>query len=389
MPPRGDWSYPTRIRFGPGRVGELPEACAEAGIRRPLLVTDRGLAKSPVLDAVRRALAEGGLPLAVFDGVTPNPGPADLDAGITAFRSHGCDGVVAVGGGSALDVGKLVAFQQGQRRPVWDFEDVGDNWKRADEGAIAPVVTVPTTAGTGSEVGRAAVLTHPSGDKKILFHPRMMPRVVVADPELTFGLPPDLTVGTGMDALAHCLEAYCAPGFHPMADGIAMEGVRLVFASLERAVRSPRDGEARARMLAASIMGGTAFQKGLGAVHALSHPIGGRFGGHHGTLNAVLMPYVLAFNRPAVEARIARLAALLGLGAAFDAFLAALVELRRRLGVPERLADLGLPREAAREIAEAALRDPSAAGNPRPLDAGALERLYLAAFDGRPEDVTD
>jgi len=386
---RGDWNYPTRVRFGAGRVRELSEACTEAGIARPLVVTDRGLAGGPILAIVLDALRQGGLQPAVFDAVTPNPGAADVDAGIAAFRAHGSDGVVAVGGGSALDVGKLVAFQHGQRRPVWDFEDVGDNWKRADAQAIAPVVAVPTTAGTGSEVGRAAVLTHPSGDKKILFHPRMMPRCVVADPELTFGLPPDLTVGTGMDALAHCLEAYCAPGFHPLADGIAMEGMRLVFTSLERAVQAPRDVEARSRMLAASIMGGSAFQKGLGAVHALSHPIGGRFGGHHGTLNAVLMPYVLAFNRPAVEERVARLAALLGLGATFDAFLAALVDLRRRLGVPERLADLGLPRAAAREIAGAALRDPSTAGNPRPLDMAALERLYLAAFDGRLEDVTD
>lgn len=384
---RGDWNYPTRVRFGAGRVHELPEACAEAGIARPLVVTDRGLAGSLVLRTVLDALAAGGLPIAVFDGVTPNPGPADLEAGIAAFRSHGCDGVVAVGGGSALDVGKLVAFQHGQTRPVWDFEDVGDNWKRANADAIAPVVSVPTTAGTGSEVGRAAVLTHPSGEKKIVFHPRMMPKVAVADPELTFGLPPQLTVGTGMDALAHCLEAYCAPGFHPMADGIAMEGVRLVFGSVERAVEAPRDVAARSSMLAASIMGGTAFQKGLGAVHALSHPVGGRFGGHHGTLNAVLMPYVLVFNRPAVEERVARLAALLGLGATFDAFLAALVDLRRRLGVPETLAALGLPRGAAGEVARAALRDPSAAGNPRPLDEAALERLYLAAFDGRLEDT--
>lgn len=384
---RGDWNYPTRVRFGAGRVRELPAACGEAGIARPLVVTDRGLAGSPVLHAVLDALAAGGLPVAVFDGVTPNPGPADLEAGIAAFRTQGCDGVVAVGGGSALDVGKLVAFQQGQQRPVWDFEDVGDNWKRADAAAIAPVVSVPTTAGTGSEVGRAAVLTHPSGEKKIIFHPRMMPRVAVADPELTVGLPRPLTVGTGMDALAHCLEAYCAPGFHPMADGIAMEGIRLVHLALERAAAEPRDLGARSFMLAASVMGGTAFQKGLGAVHALSHPIGGRFGGHHGTLNAVLMPYVLVFNRPAVEERIARLAALLGLGDGFDAFLGWLLDLRRRLDVPHTLAALGLPREAAREIAQAALRDPSAAGNPRPLDVAALERLYLAAFDGRLDDA--
>ncbi len=384
MPPRADWHYPTRVRFGCGRIEELGEACAEAGIRRPLLVTDRGLAAAAPVAHARRALEAAGLPVAVFAEVASDPDEAVLREGIAAFRGAGADGVVAVGGGSALDVGKLVAFQQGQRRPVWDFEDVGDNWRRADATAIAPVVAVPTTAGTGSEVGRAAVLVDTRGDKRILFHPRMMPRAVVADPELTVGLPRPLTVGTGMDAFAHAFEAYCAPGFHPLADGIAVEGMRLVATALERAASVPDDLEARSRMLAASIMGGTAFQKGLGAVHALSHPLGGRFHVHHGTLNAVLLPYVAVFNRPAVEERIAHLAAWLGLEARFEAFLDWLLDFRARLGVPAGLRELGLPEDAGEAIAEAALRDPSAAGNPRPLRRDDVIALYRRAWAGDP-----
>ncbi len=382
MPPKADWHYPTHVRFGCGRIRELAEACAEAGIRRPLLVTDRGLADAEPVARAREALRTAGLAPEVFAEVTGDPDLPVLEAGIRAFRAAGADGVVAVGGGSALDVGKLIAFQQGQRRPVWDFEDVGDNWQRADAAAIAPVVAVPTTAGTGSEVGRAAVLVDPAGDKRILFHPRMLPRVVVADPELTVGLPRALTVGTGMDAFAHAFEAYCAPGFHPMADGIAVEAMRLVAGALERAATTPGDLEARSHMLAASIMGGTAFQKGLGAVHALSHPLGGRFRVHHGTLNAVLLPHVAAFNRPAVEDRLARLAAWLGLVATAEAFLGWLMAFVRRLGVPASLRELGLPEEAGEAIADSALRDPSAAGNPRPLTRDDVVALYRQAWEG-------
>ncbi|MCC7346956.1 MAG: iron-containing alcohol dehydrogenase, partial [Variibacter sp.] len=310
MPLRGNWNYPTSVRFGAGRIAELPAALAAAGIRRPLLVTDPTLAAMPMVADARAALERAGVPAAVFSEVRPNPIEANIRAGVAAFKAGGHDGVIAFGGGSALDAGKLVAFAHGQTRPLWEFEDVGDWWTRADAAAIAPVVAVPTTAGTGSEVGRAAVVTDAATrTKKVIFHPQMMPRIAICDPELTAGMPRAITAGTGMDALAHCLEAYCGTAYHPLADGIAVEGMRLVKESLPRAVRDGRDLEARAHMMAAAAMGATAFQKALGAIHALSHPVGALYDTHHGLTNAVFMPYVLAFNRAAVADRIARLAA--------------------------------------------------------------------------------
>src|SRR5690606_16192174 len=277
----------------------------------------------------------------VFSDVRPNPVESNLAAGVAAFRKGGHDGVVAFGGGSALDLGKLIAFQAGQQRPVWDFEDVGDWWTRADAEAIAPIVAIPTTAGTGSEVGRAGVVTHEATHtKKVIFHPKMLPSIVIADPELTVGMPPFVTAGTGMDALAHCLEAYCAPGYHPMADGIAVEGIRLVFESLPKAYANGSDIEARANMMSAASMGATAFQKGLGAIHSLSHPIGALYDTHHGMTNAVFMPYVLAFNRDAIEERIARLSAYIGIKGGFDGFAKAVLKLRKELGVPHALPGL-------------------------------------------------
>jgi alcohol dehydrogenase class IV len=378
------WNYPTRVRFGVGAVREVGEACRAAGLARPLVVTDPGLARLGLLEEVLAPLERAGLRPAVFDGVRPNPTAANVELGVEVLRRDRHDGVVAVGGGSALDVGKLVAFMAGQVRPIWDFEDVGDWWTRADPAGILPVVAVPTTAGTGSEVGRAGVVTdEATHTKKIIFHPAMMPRTAILDPTMTRGLPPHLTAATGMDALAHCLEAYCAPGFHPMAEGIAVEGVRLVFEALPRAVRDGADLEARGWMQAASAMGATAFQKGLGAVHSLSHPLGAVYDLHHGLLNGILLPYVLTFNRGAIEARIARLAAWLGLAPSFDAFLAALLELRRTTGVPHTLAELGVPADRLVELAGMAERDPTAASNPRPVDAAVLERLYRAAIAGQ------
>jgi alcohol dehydrogenase class IV len=383
MPPRANWNYPTAIRFGAGRIAELPEACRAAGIVRPLFVTDAGLARLAITEKAMALLREAGLAPGFFADVQPNPVEANLDAGIAAFRSGGHDGVVAFGGGSGLDIGKLIAFMAGQSRPVWDFEDIGDWWTRADSDAIAPVVAVPTTAGTGSEVGRAGVLTNErTHSKKIIFHPRMMPKIVICDPELTVGMPPAITAGTGMDALAHCLEAYCAPAYHPMADGIAVEGMRLVFASLPRAVADGTDIEARADMMSAAAMGATAFQKGLGAIHSLSHPVGALYSTHHGMTNGVFMPYVLAFNRPAVEAKIARLAAWLGLAGGFDGFVAAILDLRRRVGVPHTLRDLGVDDHRLDEMAPMAVADPSTSGNPVPFDLAAAERLYRAAWSG-------
>ncbi|MCS6879283.1 MAG: iron-containing alcohol dehydrogenase [Geminicoccaceae bacterium] len=385
------WTYPTRIRFGVGTVRELAEICREAGIARPLVVTDANLARRPLFEQVLAPLREAGLAFSVFDGVRPNPTAANVEEGVERLRAGGHDGVVAVGGGSALDVGKLVAFMVAQSRPIWDFEDVDDHWRRARTQGIRPVVAIPTTAGTGSEVGRAGVVTdEASRTKKVVFHPGMMPRTAILDPALTTGLPPQLTAATGMDALAHALEAYCAPAFHPMAEGIAVEAVRLIFEALPEAVRDGANLEARAKMLAASAMGAAAFQKGLGAVHALSHPLGAVYDLHHGLLNGVLLPYVLAFNRPAIEAKIARLSAWLGLEPRFEAFLRALLDLRARIGIPGTLAAAGVPEPPSEELARAAERDPTASGNPRPVDARALARLYRCAFEGNlpePEAV--
>jgi alcohol dehydrogenase class IV len=377
--PSANWNYPTSIRFGAGRVAELPKACRRAGIARPLLVTDPALAEMAM---VREACAATGAGL--FSSIHANPTGADVEAGLAAFRAGGHDGVIAFGGGSALDVGKVVAFVSGQSRPLWDFEDKADWWRRADPEGIAPIVAVPTTAGTGSEVGRAGViLDEAEGVKKIIFHPDMLPAIVILDPELTLGLPPHVTAATGMDALSHCLEAWCAPGFHPFADGIAAEGMRLIHDWLPRAFEDGSDIEARGHMLAAASMGATAFQKGLGAMHALSHPIGALAGTHHGLTNAVLMPYVLAFNRPAIEDRLARLACYLGLAdPSFDGFLAWILELRRRLAIPHSLAELEVAADALDRLAAMAEADPSAGGNPRPFDAAAARQVLEAALAG-------
>lgn len=378
--PHADWNYPTAIRFGAGRVAELGEACRTLGIARPLLVTDPALAKLPM--AAQACAAAGAKP---FSAIHANPVGGDVEAGLAAYREGGHDGVVAFGGGSALDVGKVIAFLSGQSRPLWDFEDKADWWSRADPAGIAPVVAVPTTAGTGSEVGRAGViLDEAAGVKKIIFHPKMLPALVILDPELTLGLPPHVTAATGMDALSHCLEAYCAPGFHPMADGIAAEGMKLIRRWLPRAVEQGGDVEARGHMLAAASMGATAFQKGLGGMHALSHPIGALLGTHHGLTNAVLMPYLLAFNRSAIETRLARLAGYIGLGdSSFEGFLGWIVELRQRLGIPHSLVELGVSEADLERIAIMAKADPSASGNPLPFDVAAARVVLEAAMAGR------
>ena len=340
--PTANWSYPTAIRFGAGRIKELADACRAAGIERPLLRHRCGPRQAPDhrADAVD-LLKEAGVPVALFSDVQPNPVEANVEAGIAAFRAGGHDGVIAFGGGSGLDTGKVIAFMAGQTRPLWDFEDIGDWWTRADADKIAPIVAVPTTAGTGSEVGRAGVITQEATHtKKVIFHPKMMPQVVICDPELTVGMPPFITAGTGMDALAHCLEAYCAPSYHPMADGIAVEGMRLVFENLPKAVANGNDLEARAHMMSAAAMGATAFQKGLGAIHALSHPVGALYHTHHGMTNGVFMPYVLVFNRKAIEAKIVRLAGYLGIDGGFDGFLKAVLDLRKKIGVPHDLGGL-------------------------------------------------
>ena len=382
------WNFPTTVRFGAGRIAELPEVVAAAGIRKPLFVTDPGLARLPVVASTLKVLDNAGVAYGVFSDVKPNPVGSNLTAGMEVFRQGGHDGVIAFGGGSALDLGKLIAFQAGQARPVWDFEDIGDWWTRADADAIAPIVAVPTTAGTGSEVGRAGVLTHEATHtKKVIFHPKLLPAIVIADPELTVGMPPFITAGTGMDALAHCLEAYSAPGYHPMADGIAVEGIRLVFENLPKAFADGRDLTARAHMMSAAAMGATAFQKGLGAIHALSHPVGALYDTHHGMTNAVFMPYVLAFNRAAIEERIERLAAYCGIAGGFDGFAEAVAALRRELKVPHTLPELiqGLEMDGARRslIADMAVVDPTAGGNPVELTKEAALAILDSAIEGR------
>ncbi len=381
---RGNWNYPTAMRFGPGRIAELADACRELGMTRPLLVTDPGLRD---LAMVREAVAANdaaGLPTAVFADVKGNPVGKNVDDGVAAFKAAGCDGVVAFGGGSALDAAKAVALMVGQTRPVWDFEDREDWWTRVDAAGMAPVVAVPTTAGTGSEVGRASVITdEATHTKKIIFHPGMLPAIVISDPELTLGLPKNITAWTGMDALAHNLEAYCAPGYHPMADGIALEGMRLVKEWLPVAVADGANLAARAYMLAAASMGATAFQKGLGAIHAMSHPIGAVHDTHHGLTNAVVMPYVLDFNRAAIEERLTALARYLDLAdPSFDAVKSWVLGLRRDLGIAHTLADLGVRDEHVDELVPMAARDPSCGGNPLPIGEPELREMFHKSIHG-------
>ena len=340
-------------------------------------MTDRGLRDLPVTRRALDVLEARDIEVTVFADVDPNPTEANLDAGVRRFVDGSHDGVIAFGGGSGLDLGKAIAFMAGQTRPVWDFEDVGDWWKRANADAIAPNIAVPTTAGTGSEVGRASVITNSATmEKKIIFHPRILPEQVICDPELTVDLPPALTAGTGMDAFAHCLEAYCSPHYHPLSQGIALEGLRLVKENLPRAYLDGSDLEARAQMLAAASMGAIAFQKGLGAIHALSHPIGARYGTHHGTTNAVVMAAVLEFNRPAIESRIERAAAYLSINGGFDGFADFVAGLTRQLNIPKRLSELGVTDPDMDWLVKNALADPTTGGNPVPLTSDAVKALY-------------
>ncbi|UXX81789.1 iron-containing alcohol dehydrogenase [Roseovarius pelagicus] len=376
-----NWSYPTTIKFGSGRIAELPAACAQAGVKRPLLVTDKGLANLPITAATLDIMEAAGLGRGIFSDVDPNPNEQNLDAGVAVYNAGGHDGVIAFGGGSGLDLGKMVAFMCGQTRPVWDYEDVGDWWTRADADAIAPIVAVPTTAGTGSEVGRASVITNSvTHVKKIIFHPKVLPQVVICDPELTVGMPKFITAGTGLDAFAHCVEAYSSPHYHPMSQGIALEGMRLVKEYLPRAYADGTDIEARAQMMSAAMMGATAFQKGLGAIHAMSHPIGAVFHTHHGTTNAVCMPAVLDLNAPKIADRFRDAAAYLDIEGGFDGFRAFVQDFNDALGIPRSLRDLGVDPARVDELVSEALKDPSCGGNPVELTETNLRQLFEASF---------
>lgn len=376
-----NWSYPTNVRFGAGRISEIADACAAAGIKKPLLVTDRGLASMDITTRTLDLLEQAGLGRAIFCDVDPNPNEKNAAAGVSAFKAGGHDGVVAFGGGSGLDLGKLVAFLAGQTRPLWDFEDIGDWWTRADAQAIAPIVAVPTTAGTGSEVGRASVITNSeTQEKKIIFHPKFLPSVVICDPELTVGMPDFITAGTGLDAFAHCVEAFCSPHYHPMSQGMALEGMRLVKEYLPLAYANGADIEARAHMMAAAAMGATAFQKGLGAIHALSHPIGAMYHTHHGTTNAVCMPAVLQFNKLAVKGVLTQAAAYLGIDGGFDGFCGFVDDLNASLGIPKTLTELGVTDPDIDRIVAGALSDPSTGGNPVEMTQDNTKQLLLACL---------
>ena len=381
-----NWNYPTTMWVGENRIKDLGSACKKLNINKPLLVTDNGLAKGKIIEDAIALLKKENLPVEVFSNVVGNPTGSNVEEGVLFYKNNKCDGVIAFGGGSGLDVGKAIAFMSGQTLSIWEFEDIGDNWFKANSETIAPIVAIPTTAGTGSETGRASViLNEKTGEKKIIFHPKFLPSIVILDPVLTLELPPEITAATGMDALAHCLEAYCAPGFHPMADGIALEGMRLINKWLLKAVKSGKDIEARMNMLTAASMGSTAFQKGLGAIHSLSHPINALNNVHHGLSNAIFMPYVLTFNKKAIEQRIIKLCEYLDLkDNSFDEFLNWVLDLRKELNIPHKLSEVINEKDFDIErLSKMALADPSTSGNPRKLTLDDMRIMYQYSMQGK------
>ena len=379
-----NWNYPTSVWVGENRIKDLVEACKNLNISSPLFVTDKDLINLNMTKKIISDIKKSFNNLAIFSNFSGNPIGENVEEGVLEFKKNKCDGVVAFGGGSGLDVGKAIAFMSGQSRPIWDFEDIGDYWKRADENNIAPIIAVPTTAGTGSETGRAsAIINKENGVKKIIFHPKFLPSIVILDPVLTIDLSPRLTSATGMDALAHNLEAFCAPGFHPMADGIAIEGMRLIKKSLLTAVKNGKDLNARADLLAAASMGSTAFQKGLGAIHSLSHPVNAQFNVHHGLSNAIFMPYVLSFNRSLIEKKIVSICDYLYLDKSFESFLSWILDLRKELKIPHKLSEvIETSKIDLKILPQMALDDPSTATNPKKLTIDDMKILYEHSISG-------
>ena len=380
-----NWNYPTALWVGENRIKDLHTACKNLNINNPLFVTDKDLINLPFVKNVISDLNSYFKNLTIFSEFSGNPIGENVDEGTNIYKKKNCDGVIAFGGGSGLDVGKAIAFMSGQTRPIWDFEDIGDYWKRADESNIVPIIAVPTTAGTGSETGRAsAIINNQTGIKKIIFHPKFLPSIVILDPILTIDLPPRLTAATGMDALAHNLEAFCAPGFHPMADGIAIEGLKLIKKSLLKAVKDGKNIEARSNLLAAASMGSTAFQKGLGAIHSLSHPVNAQFNVHHGLSNAIFMPYVLTYNKSFIENRIISICDYLNLDKSFDSFLNWILELRKELNIPHKISDvIDIKKINIKELSKMALEDPSTTSNPRKLNIDDMKILYEHSISGK------
>ena len=380
-----NWNYPTTVWVGKNRIDDLPNACENLKIVNPLFVTDKDLIELPFIKNIISNLKKKFSQFNIFSNFTGNPIGENIEEGVEIFKKNNSDGVIAIGGGSALDVGKAVAFMSGQNRPIWDFEDIGDYWKRANGDNIAPIIAIPTTAGTGSETGRAsAIINKKTGVKKIIFHPKFLPSIVILDPILTLDLSPRLTAATGMDALAHNLEAFCAPGFHPMADGIALEGINLIKTSLMTAFNDGKNIEARQNLLAASSMGSTAFQKGLGAIHSLSHPINAKFNMHHGLSNAIFMPYVLTFNKKFIEKRISIISAFIGLENTFDSFLDWIIKLRKELKIPHKLSELiQINPDQLEELSQMALEDPSTTTNPTKLTKEDFRKMYQYSIEGK------
>ncbi|MBM3630705.1 MAG: iron-containing alcohol dehydrogenase [Alphaproteobacteria bacterium] len=380
-----NWNYPTTIWAGENRIKDLSLACKKLNIKKPLLVTDSGLAKTEIILESLHRLKNENIPVQIYSNVVGNPTGTNVSEGVDFYKKNKCDGVIAFGGGSGLDVGKAIAFMSGQSLPIWDFEDVGDNWTKANSDKIAPIIAVPTTAGTGSEAGRASViLNEATGVKNIIFHPKFLPSVVILDPILTISLPAKITAATGMDALAHNLEAYCAPGFHPMADGIALEGMRLINQWLLIAVRDGSNIEARMNMLAAASMGSTAFQKGLGAIHSLSHPVNAVNNIHHGLSNAIFMPYVLTFNKDVIEQKIIKISHYLELkDRSFNGFIKWVLDLRKQLQMPHKLSEVIKEKDFDIDrLSKMALEDPSTGGNPKKLVLADMKTMYEHSMSG-------
>ncbi len=377
-----NWSYPTNILFGENRVKEIQKVCNELNISNPLIVTDPGILKTNIIEKIQSSLTNKAI---IYSDVQSNPTGKNVSEGVIQFNLNNNDGVIAVGGGSGMDVGKGIAFMAKQKRPLWDFEDIDDWWTRANADVIFPIIAIPTTAGTGSETGRASVFTNEATkEKKIIFHPKMLPSTVILDPILTILLPKNLTAFTGMDALAHCIEAYCSPKFHPYSQGIALEGIKLIKDNLLDAYHDGNNIKARANMLTTSSMGSIAFQKGLGAIHSLSHPVGAIYDTHHGLTNAVFMPYVLNKNKDTIETKIQNLSSYLNLkNNSFETFLDWILEIRKKLNIPHTLKEIIDNDEKFEVMSKMALEDPSTSTNPKKLSQEDFLKLYHDSFNGK------